>query len=65
VYNLDERGFQPGSGKSRKVINTKEICPDLPESEHSENITALECIAADGWIMTPLFIFKGKKFMKS
>ena len=59
VYNLDECGFQPGEGKSRKVLGSrKRSCPDLAESERGENITAVECIAADSWNMDPLFIFK-------
>lgn len=64
VYNFDECGFQPGQGRSRKVIGTKGICPDLAQFDHAENITAIECIAADGWIMEPLFIFKGATFME-
>jgi hypothetical protein len=59
VYNFDECGFQPGQGRARKVVGSKLSCPDLAESEHSENITAVECIGADGWLMDPLFIFKG------
>jgi hypothetical protein len=58
VYNFDECGFQPGKGKSRKVIGSKGA-PDLAESEKGKNITAIECIAADGWVMDPFFIFKG------
>jgi hypothetical protein len=65
IYNFDECGFRPGQGKARKVIGTKGRCPDLAEFDHAENITAIECIAADGWIMEPLFIFKGEKFMES
>ena len=67
VYNLDEYGFQPGEGKSRKVLGSrKRSCPDLAESERGENITAVECIAADGWNMDPLFIFKsGGIFMEN
>lgn len=65
IYNFDECGFQPGQGGARKVIGTKGRCPDLAEFDHAENITAIECIAADGWIMEPLFIFKGEKFMES
>lgn len=57
VYNFDECGFRPGEGKSRNVIGSKS-CPDLGESERGETITAVECIAADGWQMDPLFIFK-------
>ncbi|KAF7183831.1 hypothetical protein CNMCM7691_004253 [Aspergillus felis] len=68
VYNFDECGFQPGEGKSRKVIGTKittkgkgkalKAIPDLAEAERGENITAIECVAADGWQMDPWFIFK-------
>lgn len=40
--------------------------PDLAETKRGENITALECIAADGWQMDPLFIFKsGGVFMEA
>jgi hypothetical protein len=65
VYNFDEYNFQPSQGRSQKIIGTKERYPDLAEFDHAENITAVECIAADGWIMQPLFIFKGEKFMES
>ncbi|KAJ5238497.1 transcriptional regulator family: Centromere protein B DNA-binding region [Penicillium chermesinum] len=58
VYNFDECGFQPGQGRSRNVIGSSSSCPNLAESERGENITAVECIAADGWLMDPLFIFK-------
>jgi hypothetical protein len=69
VYNFDECGFQPGEGKSRKVIGTNittkgkgkasKAVPNLAESERGENITSIECVAADGWHMDPWFIFKG------
>jgi hypothetical protein len=48
VYNFDECGFQPGQGRARKVFGSKSSCPDLAESEKGENITAVECISADG-----------------
>jgi hypothetical protein len=62
VYNFDECGFRPGEGRSRKVISLKgkASIPDLPESERGENVTAIECISADGCLMDPWFIFKGK-----
>jgi hypothetical protein len=62
VYNFDECGFQPGEGKSRKVIGLKGKgkVPNLAESERGENIIAIECVSADGWHMDPWFIFKGK-----
>ena len=37
IYNFDERGFQPGQGRSRKVIGTKGKCPSLAEFDHAEN----------------------------
>ena len=65
VYNFDECGFRPGEGQSRNVIASKS-CVDLAESERGETITAIECIAADGWQMDPFFIFKsGGVFMES
>jgi hypothetical protein len=57
VYNFDECGFQPGHGRARRVFGSK-LCPNLAESEKGENITAVECISADGWLMAPFFIFK-------
>jgi hypothetical protein len=68
VYNFDECGFRPGEGKNQRVIGrkgTKRSCPDLAETERGENITALECIAADGWQMDSLFIFKSSVFIES
>jgi hypothetical protein len=67
VYNFDECGFQPGQGQSRKVIGSRVSCPDLAETERGETITAVECIAADGWLMDPLFIFKssGSNFIEA
>jgi hypothetical protein len=67
VYNFDECGFQPGQGRSRNVIGSRSSCPDLAESERGETITAVECIAADGWLMDPLFIFKasGSNFIET
>jgi hypothetical protein len=67
VYNFDECGFQPGQGRARNVIGAKSSCPDLAEAERGETITAVECIAADGWLMDPLFIFKssGQNFMEA
>jgi hypothetical protein len=67
VYNFDECGFRPGKGRSRKVISLKgkASIPDLPESERGENVTAIECISADGWLMDPWLIFKGKPTLLS
>lgn len=66
VYNVDECGFQPGRVKAQTVIGSRTMpMPDLPEAERGETVTAVECIAADGWHMDPLFIFKSSTFMES
>jgi DDE superfamily endonuclease. len=65
VYDFDECGFRPGEGESSSVVGSKGSCPVLAETERGENITAVECIAADGWQMDPLFICKnGRIFME-
>lgn len=61
VYNLDECGLRPTEGINHNVVgkrDPKKSCPDIAETERGKNITALECIAADGWQMDPLFITK-------
>jgi hypothetical protein len=64
VYNFDECGFCPGQGKSRKVIGQKGS--QLAEASRGENITMIECIAADGWQMDPFLIFTSSGiFMES
>ncbi|KAK9646458.1 hypothetical protein HCH54_010288 [Aspergillus fumigatus] len=51
---------------SKRIHQRGASIPDLPESERGENITAIECISADGWQMDPWFIFKGSgTFMES
>jgi hypothetical protein len=64
VYNMDEKGIQLGGG--RKLDNTKYLysreqrnrvklqSPDL------ELVTTIECVAADGAILKPGFVFCGK-----
>ncbi|KAF4253988.1 hypothetical protein CNMCM8714_005630 [Aspergillus fumigatus] len=41
------------------VKNAPARVPDLAESGRGESITAIECVAADGWQVDPWFIFKG------
>lgn len=44
--------------QTRKIIGSQSV-PDLAESGRGESITAIECVAADGWQVDPWFIFKG------
>lgn len=69
MYNFDESGFRLGEYKNRSIVGRKgkkRPVPDFAETKRGENITTLECIAADGWQMDPLFIFKnGGPFMEA
>ncbi|KAJ5885017.1 transposase [Penicillium taxi] len=46
IYNFDECGFRPVEGRNQKAVSRGNV-PDLAETERGENITAVECIAAD------------------
>lgn len=61
IYNFDETGFQLGQGKSQKVVTTMPVraARGNPSKEMGELISAIECIAADGFVLPPYFIFKG------
>ncbi|KAJ5267694.1 transcriptional regulator family: Centromere protein B DNA-binding region [Penicillium angulare] len=66
VYNFDETGFQLGQGQTQKVFTRYQSkIPRLAGEEHGERVTVAECIAADGWRMEPLIIFKGRHQMES
>ncbi|KAJ5272948.1 transcriptional regulator family: Centromere protein B DNA-binding region [Penicillium angulare] len=66
IYNFDETGFQIGQGRTRRVFTSKPgKATDLSSTEHGERVTVAECIAADGWRMQPLIIFKGVHHMES
>ncbi|KKA21657.1 hypothetical protein T310_4314 [Rasamsonia emersonii CBS 393.64] len=62
IYNFDETGFQLGQGKSQKVVTSNPIRASrgIATSETNESLTAIECIAADGTVLPPYFIFKGE-----
>ncbi|KAJ5267318.1 transcriptional regulator family: Centromere protein B DNA-binding region [Penicillium angulare] len=66
IYNFDETGFQIGQGRTRRVFSSQSgKASDLPGVEYGERVTVAECIAADGWRMQPLVIFKGQHHMES
>jgi hypothetical protein len=62
IYNFDESGFQLGQGKSQKVVTSNPIRASrgIATSDTNESLTAIECIAADGTVIPPYFIFKGE-----
>jgi hypothetical protein len=60
IYNIDETGFQLGQGKSQKVVTEfPDRTKHIPTGGIGETVTAIECIAADGWIMPPMILFAG------
>ena len=63
IYNWDETGYQIGQGKKQKVVSTWKLSV-LATGGHTESITSIECIAADGWSMLPWFLPKGKNQME-
>ena len=60
IYNFDESGFQLGQGKSQRVVTKhKRNKKSIPTGGVGETVTGVECIAADGWVMPPFFLFRG------
>ena len=60
IYNFDESGFQLGQGKSQRVVTKhKRNKKSIPTGGVRETVTGVECIAADGWVMPPFFLFRG------
>ena len=64
IYNMDETGFRIGEGKAQKVVSASPIS-FTANGGHSESITGIECIAADGWKMPPWFLVKGQYHQES
>jgi hypothetical protein len=64
VYNMDEKGIQLGG--SRKLDNTRYLYFQNQQnrvklqSADLELVMTIECIAADGFILKPGFVFCGK-----
>ena len=60
IYNVDETGFQLGQEKSQKVVTEfPDRTKHVPTGGVGEFVTAIECIAADSWIMPPMILFAG------
>ncbi len=62
AYNMDETGFRLGIDKcSRFVINTSMSSTRYwTHPGGNEWISVFECVCADGTLVPPVFIFKGK-----
>lgn len=62
LYNWDETGFQLGIGTKENVISTRQN-ETIGTGEIGQNITGIECISADGWVMHPWFLIRGVEQM--
>ena len=65
IYNFDEIGFLEGQGRPETVITH---FPETNESlgsffSHS-SVTVMECVSADGSVLPPCIILKGKGFLE-
>lgn len=65
IYNMDEKGVQRGGG--RKVQAQKFLVPRNKRPKYKlrsanlELVTIVECVAADGGLLSPGIIFEGKQ----
>ena len=60
LYDWDETGFQLGIGTKQNVISTRQE-ETIGTGGIGENITGIECISADGWVMHPWFLIRGSE----
>jgi hypothetical protein len=62
IYNFDETGFAMGLISSQKVVTRAEFYSRrrLLQPGNREWVTAIEAICADGYLLPPCVIFKGK-----
>ena len=63
LYNWDETGFQLGIGTKENVVSTRQN-ETIGTSGIGQNITGIECISADGWVMHPWFLIRGSEHME-
>ena len=65
IYNFDEIGFIEGQGRTQAVVTrNSERNENMPSSFSRNSLTIVECISADGSVLPPCIIFKGKEMME-
>lgn len=62
IWNMDESGFQVGSGGSRKVVTSKVDKPRhyIASQGSRESVTVVEAISAAGDVIDPFIVVSGK-----
>jgi hypothetical protein len=65
IYNFDETGFQMGILSSAKVVRSSERCgwPHTKQPGNWEWVTVIQAIYADGWVVPPYLVVKGKNHL--
>ncbi|KAJ5544037.1 hypothetical protein N7513_003311 [Penicillium frequentans] len=58
IYNWDETSFQIGQGLNQNVHSTHQTA-NMTTGDQGENVTGIECISADGWVIFPWILIKG------
>lgn len=66
TYNMDEKGLAlGGAGKARVVCPKTDFQAYKTQDGNREWVSLIECISADGRLLAPFIIFKGKRHMKA
>jgi hypothetical protein len=66
TYNMDESGFSIGTMESTRIILDSTLrTKHQAHPGRQEWVSMIECICADGTILPPLGIFKGKNILQS
>jgi hypothetical protein len=66
TYNMDESGFSIGTMESTRIILDSTLrTKHQAHPGRQEWVSMVECICADGTILPPLGIFKGKNVLQS
>jgi len=66
IYNMDESGFSIGTMESTRIILDSTLrTKHQAHPGRQEWVSMVECICADGTILPPLGIFKGKQVLQT
>ncbi|KAF8721838.1 DDE superfamily endonuclease, partial [Rhizoctonia solani] len=66
IFNLDEKGFPMGlTGKEKVVILTWDHRDGYAGDGTRKLVTTIECICANGTVLPPMIIMKGKNVQKA
>jgi AraC-like DNA-binding protein len=65
INNFDETGFQMGILSGAKVVTSRERRgrPRAKQPGNWEWVTVIQAVCADGWIVPPYFVVKGKNHL--